>query len=451
MSEVARIITQKLLIAIKSKYGFNACIAQKHILLDKLLKLNPCMTTDDMPNFIAFNVPGKTERKKLKTNRFLVRKLGLKEKKILPDSIIQALAHEINQELYPGREKTIRIDFGLNITKNYADCIGGTSCMTGCSSDYVGMYASNPDIYSQLVMISENDTSRAILIKLDNGEIFMDRVYSTCQNLSDDMYDYAQKQGYLYRKYDSASSTDICSPDGTKYGNYKNIIVSNVKIIEGEIPFADTLTQYKHNSNGIIDIFHRNAGYGADGSLDSTSGYLGSDDLVCDNCGYGISEDDNYSVNGTPYCEACYEELFAYCESCDETVSNDEIVEIHDRDNNSTYVCESCRNRNYTYCQACGEYYHNGDVREHDSNYYCESCFDDLFAECECCNEFCSNGIITDYDNIGAICDDCYEEKYYTCEACEEVFANDSKVEHESKEYCNDCFIKEFSLVKDVI
>ncbi len=450
MSEVAGIIIEKLLIAIKSKYGFNACIAQKHILLDKLLKLNPCMPVDGTPNYIAFAVPGEAHRKKLKTNRFLVRKLGLKEKKILPDSNIQALTHEINQELYPGREKTVRIDFGLNITKNYANSVGGTSCMTDYSSKYVGMYANNPDIYSQLVMISENDTSRAILIKLDNGKLLMDRVYSTCQNLSDDMYDYAQKHGYLYREYASAGNTGICSPDGTKYGNYKNIIVSNVKIIEGEIPFADTLTQYKYNSNGIIDIFHQNAGYSADGSLDDTSGCLSSD-LICDNCADGVSDEDNYSIDGSVYCEACYEELFTYCESCNKTVSNDEIVEVHDRDNNSTYVCESCRNRNYTYCRACGEYYHNGDVREHDDSYYCESCFSDLFLECECCNEFHSNDIITDFDNIGAICDDCYEEKYYTCEACDEVFSNDSKVEHESKEYCPDCFIKEFSLVKDII
>ena len=66
------------------------------------------------------------------------------------------------------------------------------------------MYEDNPQVYSQLVMVSENDSSRAMLVKLDNGMIFMDRIYSTCTFLTNKMFEYAQKQNYVYKQHTDA-------------------------------------------------------------------------------------------------------------------------------------------------------------------------------------------------------------------------------------------------------
>ena len=209
----------------------------------------------------------------------------------------------------------------------------------------------------------------------------------------------------------------------------------------------------KSKSNSIIDIFHSaNLNYPADGSLDSTSGYLGGGCIACEMCGYGeLSEDNGFNIDGDIYCESCYNEYFACCDDCYETVRSDNIVGIHAVHDDICYVCVDCRDENYTYCEACNEYYYNDNVTIHGDYGYCESCFGDLFSKCDCCNEYHSNDVIVDYDSIGAICNDCYNAEYYTCDCCGEVFSNDAKVEHENKEYCHDCFIKEFSLIKDVV
>jgi len=120
---------------------------------------------------------------------------------------------------------------------------------------------------------------------------------------------------------------------------------------------------------------------------------------VCQNCSCKIEEDDLQEFEGENYCQECFDDLFSYCEQCDETVSVDDMVYV----NNDDYMCKSCRDANYTCCGACGEYVPNDDC-------------------------FCIN----DHD----VCEECYCENYFTCESCNEIWHIDY---YGSEGCCRDC------------
>ncbi len=451
--------------AILEHRGLCAVIAYEYIIKEQLDKFNPAIPADGTINYIAYDIAGKPKnmstnetmfysvilapkRKKLKTNRFLVRKLCLKEKKILPDSIIQKLASDINEKLFPDTHTEIRIDIGQQITANYANGIGGGSCMSGCNSQSTKMYENNPDVYGQLIMLAGNDSSRAMLVKLDNDVIFMDRVYSTCDFLFGKMTKYAQEQNYAYRQYSGAEDTSVIFSGDE---DYNILVISNVKYCDGEVPFADTLLNYTVIGENRLKISHANTGLNFDGTLDSTSGYLGSGYFTCHSCDYGeIEEGEELQHGGEIYCESCYSEIFSCCEHCNETVHTDEIYQVRDTHNRESYVCEYCRDNNYSQCENCEECF--ADTVEHESSNYCNSCFEDLFAFCDVCEEHAEIDSVQFHDNLGmTVCGDCFNDKYNKCVECDNTHEEENMVEHEEDYYCNDCFVEKKSLLKDVV
>lgn len=100
----------------------------------------------------------------------------------------------------------------------------------------------------------------------------------------------------------------------------------------------------------------------------------------CDSCGNTIRNDNITYVNDSSYCESCYDENFTTCDRCSESIANDDVYTVEDRN-----YCQSCCEDHATYCESQGEY-RLSPCDDCD----CESCHGE---DCEC--RHCS--LIYDY------------------------------------------------------
>lgn len=381
--------------------GSNAMLSRSYILRDLLIKFEPTTPDDETYGFIAYAVPDK-DRMKMKTGKFLTRKLKLNTN-YLNDLSLRRIADSINSIMNPTCD--YRLDSGEAILQNYQNCIGGNSCMCGSYARYVGMYVDNPRVYRQAIMICGNDSARAMVIKLDSGNYFMDRIYSTNSDLIDKMIDNAKSNGWFYRRHTSAGSFAICTCIGEQISDYSNFTVSDLEYTDGEVPYQDTLTLYKLSNNGKLSIAHNDSGLLSDGVLDSTEGYVGESNMEsCYNCGGNYSQDELIYSERTEndYCESCYSETFSTCDRCEETEFSDDMIHVEDVDQ---YWCESCVD-NYAYkCSACSEL-NTTDFEVVEDNTYCFDCAESECSRCENCDELFIKGI--DYEK--ALCETCQAE-----------------------------------------
>lgn len=366
---------------VKTK-GYNCWLSKLHTVFDKLQQLNPTKPDDNTVGFIAFDVPDKP-RVKLKTARFLTRKLNLNNG-FLPDSAISSIANKINNKLFPD----IRTELisGEQITEAYRKAVGSSSCMTNDYCDYTKLYEMNPDKIQMLVMYYMNDTARAILYKLDNGKYYLDRIYASCDALKIKMSNYADKQNWYKRETIYKLTTE----------QKEALTVSDLHYEDGHVPYMDTFggSIYKSKLTLSYNDYDLN--------LDNTDGYIESG-YVCECCSEYISEDDAISVGGDTYCEHCVTESFTYCECCGEYIDNDSIVYITDAD---IYVCEYHASRNYTQCEDCGDHYKDIYTITVDGKCICENCSDN-YATCNDCGEWFNP---EDVDENG-YCSECKPEE----------------------------------------
>lgn len=129
------------------------------------------------------------------------------------------------------------------------------------------------------------------------------------------------------------------------------------------------------------------------------------DKLYCERCGCGISEDDARWGGDYPYCEDCFNDLFSYCELCDEVCDNDFMHMAHGKRDKEIYVCQHCLEKDFYYCEDCNENYLTA-ISVKDGDYY--------------------------------VCNNCLEN-YFTCEDCEIVYPTDELHEANGQYYCKEC------------
>lgn len=349
------------------------------ILTNDLAKFNPGIPDDGTTGFIAFNTG--SQRMKIKTGRFLTKKLNLNSG-FIPDEFLQKIAHSINKCLF-GVELKIRLDKGVAIRENYANNVGGSSCMSGNCACYVGLYVDNQDRYQQLIVEFGNDSARAMVVKLDNGKFFLDRIYTTSENLIPEIKKYTKEQGWLYRAYNDADEYEVFKDGEHEIDNYNQMIVSGLNYNDGEVPFQDTLIDYDL-ANHKLNLFHGKSDYDAIGRVDATNGYLeNGDEPRCCCCGDYISEENLYSANDEYYCECCFDENFSTCYQCGDPENNDNCVES----NSCDVYCRHCADVYLFRCSDCGEYHVISDMIEANDRAYCESCFGEKFYYCKDCDE----------------------------------------------------------------
>ena len=354
----------------------------------------PDKPDDGSTGFISFNAKNGNNRMKLRTARYLTRKCNLNThtdsnigNPILNDEQIRFLAEKINSLLWTDEElNNIELIRGRDITEAYNDEVGGSSCMTGCNSEYTRLYEVNPTRFEMLVIRSGNDSARAIVHKLDKGQKLLGVVYTTAEHLWDKMQEYAAKQNWATYK--------------NRYGCPNNdLVMSDLNYCDGEIPYMDVLTSGKI-CGGLLTVSYNSGDF----ELQSTNGNL-EGGYHCENCNDYIHEDDiYYDGSGNAYCEYCFNENFIHCPDCEEVVHNSDTIYIQDKE---IYVCQHCADKNYYSCQTCGDYATLDDRQVLNDETYCENCFDDIADCCEDCNETFYTEDLTIVGGSGLLCADC--------------------------------------------
>ncbi len=345
----------------------------------------PDKPDDGSTGFIAFNVPGQ-KRLKLKTARYLTRKCKLNEVASLNDEQIRILAEKINSLLWTNDElNDVELIRGSDITQAYKERVGGSSCMTDYNSSYTRLYAANPTRFEMLIIRSDNDSARAIVHKLDNGQKLLGVIYSTAEHLLDAMENYAIGQGWIL--YDDRDQ------------DKNSWIMSDLHFNDGEIPYMDVLTSGEICGN-LLTVSYNSGSF----ELCSQNGDL-EGGYHCVNCGDHVHEDDAYRDDeGNNYCEYCFNENFINCEHCKEIVHNSDTVFIQ---NKEIYVCQYCTDKHYHKCENCNDYHALDNMQILNDEPYCENCFDEIADCCENCNEtFCTEDLTSVNDN-GPLCEDC--------------------------------------------
>ena len=361
---------------------------------ENLDRLNPTICEDGDIGKIAFGSDDR--RMKIKTARFLTRKLHLNSG-FLNDVEIRTIQTHIDEILFSDMVQTY-ISTGSDITKNYADKIGGDSCMAGYQSDCTKLYQDNPDVYSQLIMKQGNASARAMVVRLDNGRYMLDRIYTDAENLIEKMKNYADDQNWVVGYDGDISESGISTYD---------FIVTGLRYIDGEVPYQDTL-RLGRIRDGLLDILYDGCRHDYDFEMGDTEGYIDGENnyASCSYCGCGMSEDETYFYNDGYCCEHCFHERAFTCDHCCEIASKDDSNFIGDE---QIYVCGYCVENHYAFCDECGEYFstHRVQFVESEERYVCDVCLDQHYRECTDCHEFFSE--LTELEAGDEVCTECRE------------------------------------------
>ena len=221
----------------------------------------------------------------------------------IKEEFLEQFVARVMAELMPNESK-FKLISGYDIKQAYRDEIGGESCMTGCDSDKVELYAVNPKVVSMLVYDDGEMTGRCLVWKTDQGHTVTDRIYPNSGRHIAEYEKYIEDQGW-YRRSDNRAPCE-------QYiiGLESERLSVTLKIPDPPIwPYMDTFAYYSRSDYDSNEITLRmSGGY----SLHSTSGEgPNCERISCSSCGDDIDEDDvHYSPGGDPYCESCFNDNY---------------------------------------------------------------------------------------------------------------------------------------------
>jgi hypothetical protein len=128
--------------------------------------------------------------------------------------------------------------------ENYQGAMGklGSSCMSGSEAarNYLEIYTKNPDKVSLLILKNKDNKliGRALLWKTDDGGIFMDRIYTSCDSDDNIFINYAINNGYVYRNISAGNCKYFVG--GKELDNYRMSVTLKNHDFE-YYPYLDTL------------------------------------------------------------------------------------------------------------------------------------------------------------------------------------------------------------------
>lgn len=288
-------------------------------------------------------------------------------------------------------EYTIEILHGDDLIQLYTDAYGNTSCMTGCDSHKVGLWAMNPDKVEILKYNGEHQ-ARALLFHFPEGD-FIDRIYTDAPDwkiIQNRMVAFMQKFGEIVR----------CRPENSYEFHpgdiaHWEIALDLPELDSGEFPYSDSFNQL--DLDGMLALT-------GDYSLDQTNGILGGSDYnCCENCQGIFALDEIFYMDDTAYCLDCIDDIASPCAMCCDYAES--VTEINDE-----FYCEDCVEEHFTYCSECEEYY----MGEHG----CEDC-----GCCPCACSVCDNcgetGLELEETKTGEmVCPECAKD-YIRCDGCD--------------------------------
>jgi hypothetical protein len=179
----------------------------------------------------------------------------------------------------------------------------GSSCMSSVPDNYFEPYVTSDRVSLVIYKSDENDekiVGRALLWKLNDDKMFMDRIYTIHDSDVELFRQYAKENGWYTKRYNNSDeSGNLVAPNGE--GSNQTLICQIEKNIK-HFPYLDTL-KYYCPTTGLISNDSHSVGGGRVLHLESTEGDYYED---CRTCG-GDSEIEcsNCSGNGEVDCETC--------------------------------------------------------------------------------------------------------------------------------------------------
>lgn len=239
----------------------------------------------------------------------------------------------------------------------------GGSCMADVDDTYFDIYCQNSDKVS-LVIYKDEDfegriKARALVWTLDDGKVFMDRIYTHFESDVELFRQFARNNGW-YSKYHNSSTSmaEVYAPDGSRTVIHPVITLRAKK--HQNYPYLDTL-KYYNPSTGII----KNEKGSGDLVLEDTEGHWTNCDtchgegyIECDNCnGNGEVDCDECDGRGTVECSECEGEELIKCSKCDGSgeITNDqgEKIKCEDCNGDGTVECPTCHGNGREECPTC--------------------------------------------------------------------------------------------------
>ncbi len=318
------------------------------------------------------------------------------------DDTLRDIAEMLIESLNIGNMKTT-VHKGADLARMYHSFEGENSSVNGmrmgsCMTwkGAVDLYEDNPENVS---LLFNTGGARGLLWTLDDGTVFLDRVYPDNGTGRRALTNYAKNE------LGAQTMGDITDAHRDRGGKSRSDILKVTLDMPSSmrVPYMDTLNEGELLDGGKILI-----GYS-----------LGM---------YATSLD---SERADPFGEA---EGSEYCERCGEYHNEDEGEYI---DAACGFVCHYCRDNEMTYCSDCYEYHFNDDVHYLDryNEAVCNSCLSRNYTQCPDCEEY----ILDDEVNSGTgRCDDCTVEHYSECQTCGGMYLNEEL--SSDQENCESCF-----------
>lgn len=254
--------------------------------------------------------------------------------------------------------------------------------------NYLDIYVINPEVCRLLILKSPDNqeliVGRALVWKLNTGETFMDRIYFTYESDVNLFKEYAQKNGWCYKKNQNSSESETIefSPENIK----KETLNVELKYAYYDYyPYMDT---FKYLEGKTL------SNYGDGARLESTEGGRGDE---CENCG----------GSGTVTCYECDGGGNWSCDDC----SGSGDVECSDCEGSGEVDCSDCYGKGEKECDSCSGY---GEKN-------CQSCKGTGSIDGQDCQDCDASGKVT--------CKDCDGEGECECESCD----------GSGKEECSEC------------
>lgn len=208
----------------------------------------------------------------------------------------------------------------------------GSSCMSNVPESYFEPYTTSDNV-SLVIYRSDEDeekiVGRALLWKLNDGKMLMDRIYTIYDSDVELFRQYAKENGWYHKKYNNSDeSGNVVAPDGAQVN--LTLICQIEKDCE-KFPYLDTLKYYSP-STGLISNDYDSVG-GRVYQLESTEGGYYEECRTCD----GEGEVECVHCNGNGEVD---------CEECDGTghTTNENGDEVR---------CGECRGSGSTDCDEC--------------------------------------------------------------------------------------------------
>lgn len=129
------------------------------------------------------------------------------------------------------------------------------------------------------------------------------------------------------------------------------------------------------------------------------------------NCNGCDSEAADLTLGGTAYCDAeCAEgDGWTQCFACEDWTDNDGFREVE-----GTLYCDGCFDRRFYECESCGTVEPQSFKREGSGDALCEQCFFDCYAYCYSCGEVVDLSDAFHYDDE-VYCSGCNPNAYEGC------------------------------------